>query len=134
MPTAADPKAGEKTFKNYCAACHHPEGLGTHPTAAAPVPPLLGSEWVTGPEGRIVRIVLHGVRGSIKVADRSYDLEMPGFGQILADAQVASLLSFVRQRYGGNAPPIDAATVKRIRAETRDRNGYWTAEDLLAVR
>ncbi len=97
------------------------------------IPPLAGSEWVAGPEGRIIRIVLHGVRGSIRVANRSYDLEMPSFGQVLTDAQIAAVLSHVRERFGRPSPPVAAETVKRIRRETGGRSGYWTVEELLKV-
>jgi len=73
--------------------------------------PLAGSPWVRGPENRLIRIVLHGVRGPLEVHDKTYDLEMPGFGRILSDADVASLLSYVRRRSGAACLWPSAATL-----------------------
>lgn len=81
-----------------------------------------------------MRIVLHGVRGPMEIEGKIYNLEMPGFGPILTDAQIADLLSFVRRRFGGPSAPVTPASVGRIRAETRDHDTYWTVDELLGVR
>ncbi|MCZ6794863.1 MAG: cytochrome c [Planctomycetota bacterium] len=125
----ADVVEGRTHFQGYCSPCHHPEGRGIEDGP----PPLVGSSWVAGPESRLVRIVLHGVRGTIEVSGKTYSLEMPGFGTVLTDAQVASILSFVRRRFGEPSPPVLEATVSRVRAATRDRTRYWTAQELLAA-
>ncbi|MBI3693444.1 MAG: cytochrome c [Acidobacteria bacterium] len=122
----ADP--GRTQFATYCAACH----LNDAPGMAGEAPPLEGSSWVAGPEDRLIKIVLHGLRGAIRVHDKTYNQEMPGFGQVLTDADIASLLSFVRKRFGEASAPILPATVGRVRAATRNRTGYWTVDELLA--
>jgi mono/diheme cytochrome c family protein len=94
-------------------------------------PPLEGSPWVTGPESRLIKIVLHGLRGRIEIGGKTYNQEMPAFGKVLSDAEAASLLSFVRQRFGGGSPPISPEAVSRVRAATRDRTDYWSADELL---
>lgn len=94
-------------------------------------PPLANSHWVTGPENRLIKIVLHGVRGPMEVDGRIYDLEMPGFGPILSDADVASLLSFIRGRFGGPGEPITAETVSRVRAANQTRTSYWRVDELI---
>src|SRR6476646_1566108 len=71
--------AGRTQFQSYCAACHQYDGQGM-----GDAPPLAGSPWVTGPESRLIRIVLHGVRGPMEVNGKTYDQEMPGFGTILS--------------------------------------------------
>lgn len=121
---AAEP--GSKQFQSYCAGCHHDDGQG-----GAEAPPLAGSPWVTGPENRLIKIVLHGVRGPIEVQGKTDDREMPGFGQILSDADVASLLSFVRRRFGAPSEPITPAAVSRVRAANQNRTDYWRVEELL---
>ncbi len=40
---------------------------------------------------------------------------MPPFGQILDDAQIAALASFVRQSWGNDAPWVSAVEVQRAR-------------------
>ena len=97
-------------------------------------PPLEGSPWVTGPQERLIKIALHGVRGAIEVQGKTYDREMPGFGSILTDEDLASLLSFVRSRFGGPSQPITAAAVRRVRAANQHRTRYWNAGELLEQR
>ena len=94
-------------------------------------PPLEGSSWVTGPEDRLIRIVLHGLRGNIEVAGKTYNQEMPGFGPILTDAGIASLISYVRTRFGGASIPVSPEAVSLIRAATGNRTHYWTVPELL---
>jgi mono/diheme cytochrome c family protein len=93
-------------------------------------PPLAGVSWVTGSESRLIRIVLHGLRGPLVVAGKTYDLEMPGFGRVLSDADVAALLTYVRKRFGGPADPIRPEAVSRVRAAYSTRTDYWTVEEL----
>ena len=94
-------------------------------------PPLEGSSWVTKPEGVVIRIVLHGLRGPIEVAGKNYNQEMPGFGPVLSDADIAMLLSYVRKRFGGVDTPVSTEAVALIRAAHRVRKVYWTADELV---
>lgn len=121
-----DSDRGRIQFQSYCAACHQYDGQGM-----GDAPPLAGSPWVTGPESRLIKIVLHGVRGRIDLQGKVYDQEMPGFGQILSDTDAASLLSFVRARFGAPGESVTPASVSRVRAENPTRTGYWTIEELL---
>lgn len=95
-------------------------------------PPLANSPWVRGPEERFIKIVLHGVRGAMEVGGKTYNREMPGFGEILSDAEVASLLSFVRKSFGSSSAPVTADAVRRVREENDGRQEYWSVEELLA--
>src|SRR5258708_39363389 len=117
---------GRTQFQSYCAACHHYDGQG-----AADAPPLDRSPWVTGPESRLIGIVLHGVHGPMEVSGKTYDQEMPGFGRILSDSDVASLLSFVRRRFGAPSEPINPATVSQVRVANQARTDYWNVQELL---
>ena len=94
-------------------------------------PPLEGSAWVAGPENRLIRIVLHGLHGPIEVRGKSYNQEMPGFAPILTDADIASLLSYVRRRFGGASTPTSEAAVTQIRAANQGRIQYWTVPELI---
>lgn len=129
-PLAKEAGAGRKLFADYCAACHHAEGLGVQGGG----PPLVASPWVAGTEARLIRIVLHGIRGPLTLGEQTYNLEMPGFGPILGDAQISALLSFVHGRFGASTAPITPATVSDVRAATRGRTEYWTVNELLEVR
>lgn len=120
---------GEKQFNSYCAACHQRGGQGEE----GRVPPLDGSPWVSGSEERLVRIVLNGLRGPIEIRGETYNLEMPAFRTLFRDDDIASVLSYVRQRYGNSSLPITSTTVARVRQKTQDRIGYWTVEELLHI-
>ena len=94
-------------------------------------PPLAGSAWIAGPEGRVIRIVLQGLRGPIEVAGKKYNQEMPAFGPVLSDAEIASLLTHARKRFGAVETPVSKEAVASIRAANRNRKGFWTAAELL---
>ena len=121
--------AGKNLYTAVCAGCHLPNGIGQEGLSA----PLAGSEWVTGSEGRLVRIVLHGVGGPIIAAGKETNLEMPGIGGAFTDEQIAQILSYIRRDFGNEAPIVETATVEKIRASTKDRAGSWTAAELESV-
>ena len=124
----ADPAPGEKHFASYCAACHQYDGQGM-----GDAPPLdASSPWVTGPPERLIKIVLHGVRGRMEIAGRTYDREMPGFAKMLTDAEIAALLTYVRHQFAGINEPVTPAAVGHVRASNQDRTAYWSVEELLA--
>ena len=124
IPIGAD---GARIFAITCAACHLANGLGTE----GKVPPLAGSEWVTGNEGWLIRIVLHGLVGDVEVQGEVFNGAMPTWGGAFSDVQIASVLTFVRRSWGNRAPPVTAEIVARIRATTISRKSPWTVRELL---
>jgi mono/diheme cytochrome c family protein len=96
-------------------------------------PPLVDSEWVLGPEQRLVRIVLHGLTGPLSVKGRTYRLDMPAFGAF-TDDQIAGILTYVRREWEHNAAPVEPDAVKAIRAATAARQEAWLGEQLLQVK
>ncbi len=125
---AAD--SGALAFDAHCAACHLSGGPGNMGEA----PRLDGSSWVAGPEEVLIKIVLHGLHGTIRVGDKTYNQEMPAFGKVLSDDQIALLVSYVRARFGGLSAPVSPAMVQRVRDATHGRTSYWTADELLRNR
>lgn len=134
-PSAApDPAAilalGKSTYTAVCVACHQPTGQGLPPM----FPPLVGSEWVTGSEDRAIRIVLHGLKGPLKVKGVDYGgAEMPatgpGSGFNLSPEKVAAVLTYIRSEWGNQAPPVTAAKVNEVRGKEGNR-GAWTVAEL----
>jgi len=115
-----------------CAACHQADGNGS---ASQNAPPLAGSEWVLANDpARIARIVLHGLSGPITVKGREW-----GAGQMLAwkdiynDAEIAQILTYVRNSWGNKAPLVKPGQVAKAREETKEKGGYVTAEELMKV-
>ncbi len=116
---------GKRVFDTTCIACHQANGLGV----PGQYPPLAGSEWVNGNESRIIRIVLHGLNGPLKVGDKEYNNVMAPLGS-LKDDQIANVISYVRASFGNNAPEVTPEAVAKVRAETAGRNTFWTAAEL----
>lgn len=129
---AANPiEVGKKLFNNAaCNTCHQPTGLGV-PGA---FPPLVESEWVTGSEERLIRIVLHGLVGPIKVKGVDYNSAMPAFGRVAGsgynwtDDKVAAVLTYIRQEWGNKAGPISTEKVAEVRAKEGDHKPWAAAE------
>ena len=84
---------------------------------------------ITGSPERVIRIVLHGLRGQITVLGRVHMGDMAALGA-LDDEQIASVLTYVRREWGHTAAPIEPAQVKAIRAATAGRSDAWTAGEL----
>ena len=129
-----DPIAeGKKLYNANCVACHQANGQGV-PGA---FPPLANSEWVTGSDERVARILLHGLSGPITVAGKEYNNAMPAFGQgsgyNWSDEKVSYVLTFIRQNWGNAAEPITAERVTEIRTAVGARSKPWSAEELLAL-
>jgi mono/diheme cytochrome c family protein len=118
--------------KPTCVACHQSDGNGS---AALNAPPLVRSEWVLEKDpSRLIRIVLHGLSGPIKVLDKEYGaVAMLGWKDTLTDQEIADVLTYVRNTWGNKALPVKVDQVKKIRDETKDHNGYVTVPDLLKV-
>ncbi len=114
----------------YCATCHQPDGKGL---AASEFPPLASSDWVTGDEDRLIKLVLKGIMGPIEVNGKKYSGQVPmtPFGGLLNDEEMAAVLSYVRTSFGNNAAPVSADKVKSIRASVADKKDFYTAETLL---
>lgn len=123
---------GARIYGQYCSSCHMPDGNGN---ASSGFPPLVGSEWVLAKDpSRIIRIVFNGLGGPITVKGKEFgQAQMLPWRDSLKDEEVSAVLTFVRNSWGNKAPAVDPALVKKIRAETSDKGGPWTAVDLLKV-
>jgi mono/diheme cytochrome c family protein len=121
---------GKALFATVCAACHQANGRGLDGLA----PPLVDSDWVLGSPERNVRIVLHGVRGPILVAGRVHSGDMPAFGGALDDAQIASVLTYLRREWGHTATPVDPAQVAAIRKATTGHSDAFSPEELNLIK
>ncbi|HEX7088882.1 MAG TPA: cytochrome c [Longimicrobiales bacterium] len=124
----ADPiAAGQSVYQRNCQSCHQQNGRGI-PGA---FPPLVGSEWVTGPPETPIRIVLGGLQGPIEVAGQTYDGVMPAWGQ-LSDADIAAVISYIRQWEPNAAPAVSPEQVSAIRQQIAGRTTPWSAAELRA--
>ena len=119
--------SGKQTYAGLCTACHQPTGKGLEGLA----PPLADSEWVKGDPERIIKVVMHGLRGPIKVKGLSYNYDMPAAG-FLSDEQIAGVLTYIRREWDHEASPVPLDLVQKIRAETKGRTDAWTEGEFKA--
>jgi len=125
-PTRAQLQDGRRLYGSTCAACHQAAAQGLPDK----YPPLAGSEWVTGNERRLLRVMLHGLTGDIDVGGDTYNGAMPGWGAILKDAEIAAVATYVRNSFGNRASAIGPATVARVRQDFAARKQPWTRDEL----
>jgi mono/diheme cytochrome c family protein/Cu/Ag efflux protein CusF len=116
--------AGTGVYNRVCIACHQPTGAGI-PTV---YPPLAGSPIVTGDARRLARILLHGLQGPVPVNGVTYNNLMPGLAAQFNDAELAAVLSYVRNSWGNSAPAVPASVLATERAASR--NAPWTWAEL----
>lgn len=79
---------GETVYANQCATCHQADGTGLPPA----FPALADSELVSGPLDQNLALVVNGVEGTA----------MQGWGTLLSPADIASVLTFVRNSFGNS--------------------------------
>jgi mono/diheme cytochrome c family protein len=128
-------KLGRRVFRQICQSCHQENGLGL----PGQYPPLSQSDWVlAAAPGRLIRIVLNGVNGPIQVGTQSFENLMPAWRDVLSDAEIAGVLTFVRQEWGNKASEVKLEQVTAIREKTKSRGSPgvwtpWTATELKAI-
>lgn len=121
--------AGKNVFAKNCAGCHQSTGLGL----AGAFPPIVGSEWVTGPSETVVRILLHGLQGPVQVKGATYNGAMPAWKDVLKDEEVAAVATYIRQWAPNAAPPVPVDQVAAIRTAEAGRRAAWNAQELQAA-
>lgn len=102
---------GSILYTSYCAGCHQGNGKGDN----SRFPPLAGSDWVTGDKQRLIRAILFGLEGEIKVNNQTWNGLMPAHAGFLDDHAVASITTYVRQNFGNVASEVSALEVAQVR-------------------
>ena len=120
---------GKKIYDALCLACHQPDARGL----PAIYPPLSQSEWVSGDERALIRIVTNGLSGPLTVKGQAFgqqfSLPMPPMG--LDDQQVADVLSYLRASFGNHAAAVEAGQVHAVRAQSATRTQPWSADEVV---
>ena len=104
----ADP--GQAAYAANCLACHQADGRGVPGFQ----PPLVGSAWVHGDPKALAAFVLTGGFSSVTRKESASENVMPPFTQ-LDDATLATILSYVRAKFGENSGPVSAEQVAAAR-------------------
>ena len=124
--------AGKEIYARdgYCMTCHQQNGEGL---SASGFPPIAGTKWVTGSEERLIKLALKGLYGPLTLLGKDYAGQVPmtPFGGMLNDTEMASVLTYVRNSFGNQAPAISPEKVKEVRAAVADKTGFYSPKELL---
>jgi mono/diheme cytochrome c family protein len=114
-PSEQEMQAGAKLFGQHCATCHGERGEGK-----GPYPALSGNRALTLAEPvNAIRVVLNGGFAP-GTAGNPRPYGMPPFGHVLQDAEVATLVTYLRASWGNAAAPVSSADVNRYRSVPLD--------------
>ena len=116
---------GATAYMDYCVSCHRADGQG----AARIYPALAGNSAVLSDDPTsLIRITLDGGHMAA-TAGEPFAFAMPAFDR-LGDADIAQMLSFVRQAWGNQAPAVSVKQVEKVRLlslAAKDRQGIKPA-------
>ena len=102
--------AGKSLYAANCSGCHQADGSGQRGV----VPPLAGSDFLAKGPTHAIAVVLHGLRGNLKVHGRNYDSAMPPLFR-LDNEEVADVLTYVYNSWGNPGGRIRAGEVAKQR-------------------
>jgi mono/diheme cytochrome c family protein len=106
--------SGTAIYRDQCSACHGIDGKGV----AELFPSIADSAMVKSDDPTTsIRIVLRGAR-SVGTQAQPTAPGMPSYGRQLDDAQIAAVLTYMRNNWGTAAAPVGATDVARVRSDT----------------
>lgn len=111
----ADDKAklmarGQQVFTEYCKTCHQANGQGL----GAVYPPLAKSDYLKStPMPQIIKEVVNGKSGKIKVNGKEYNGVMAPLPKKYTDEDIASVITYVYNSFGNSGPTVTVADVKK---------------------
>ncbi len=108
-PTGALSPEGQSLYTGLCAGCHGDDGAGQpHSSVRLDVNT---TAMYTDPLN-LIRVIAEGIPER-DLAQGERMQAMPAFGNMLSDQQMAKLVNYLRQRWGGHQ---DGATAKTVRS------------------
>ncbi len=111
--------AGKSLFTGTCSVCHQENGAGL----PGVFPPLAKSDYLAGRSNEeIIRVVLNGLTGPIKVNGQDYNSVMPAMSQ-LTDDEVANILTYTQNSWDNKGGRVTKDDVAKVRAATPRSEG-----------
>jgi glucose/arabinose dehydrogenase/mono/diheme cytochrome c family protein len=104
---------GGKIYAAVCSACHMPNGSGV----PSMQPALTNNAVVGGDSKLLINVVLKGPAAVLPSDREKFNNVMPPFGGVYSDADIASVINFVRANFAPTAPKVTAADVAAERAK-----------------
>jgi mono/diheme cytochrome c family protein len=103
---------GQRLYARHCLSCHQADGYGV-PNMQ---PAITGGPWVQGDPRALAMFVLTGGFDSAQRKESESHNVMPSFAQ-LPDADLAAILTFIREKFGEGASPVGVEIVAAARSE-----------------
>jgi len=103
---------GRKTYATQCVMCHGDEGKGRPPE----YPPLAANQSITmsSPVNSIRMVLNGGYAPGTRRNPKPHG--MPPFSHILADEEVAAVVTYIRVAWENSGTPVTAAQIGELRA------------------
>ena len=117
---------GRQLYLENCASCHQESGRGLPDK----YPSLSHSSWVLGAPNRLVVLTLDGVRDTQTTSEKKQAGVMPAYRTGLTPANMAAVLTYIRQSWGNNASPISADYVQKLYSAQPFRADFWSWKEL----
>lgn len=105
---------GKAVYTNTCLPCHMADGGGVPRMN----PPLAATTYVLGDKAKLIGIVLNGFSEDVEIDGQRYSNTMPPQAQ-LTDAQIADVLTYVRNSFGNKASTVTVTEVKSVRSSIK---------------
>jgi mono/diheme cytochrome c family protein len=111
--------AGAALYRDLCSACHQQDGTGVPYL----IPDLAHSSSVAASDPvTLLHVVIHGAQ-SVATAGEPTGPSMPAFGGQLDDAQIAAVITYVRNSWGHAAPATTSSAVRKARSPAQSTGG-----------
>jgi mono/diheme cytochrome c family protein len=105
---------GKAVYTNTCLPCHMADGGGVPRMN----PPLTATTYVLGDKTKLIGIILNGFSEDVEIDGQRYSNTMPPQAQ-LTDAQIANVLTYVRNSFGNRASIVTVTEVKTARSSLK---------------
>lgn len=123
---------GLKLFRTTCVSCHGNAGQGIQGLA----PPLVNSEYITGPAKRLALILLHGMNGPLHVDGKAYEFntQMPGLvnNSAISDEDLTDLIVYLSNAFGNSSRGVTPEIISDLR-KVKPEEDTFTEEELLKL-
>ncbi|MFC6281834.1 MULTISPECIES: c-type cytochrome [Polaromonas] len=121
LPKDLNEMTGAQLYDAHCATCHQARGQGSFDGG---LPPLFHNTALgRANTNNLVMVMLEGIQ---RQADTT-EIRMPAFAKTLSDRQIATLGSYLLERYGNPQARVSADQVKNLRAGGGSSNLVWMA-------
>jgi glucose/arabinose dehydrogenase/mono/diheme cytochrome c family protein len=107
---------GSQVYNLHCGTCHQRDGKGD----GSRFPPLNNSLVVNGKNRPLIELILQGLEGAITVNGVAYNGVMPSHS-FLNDAEISSVLTYIRRNFGNDSPSISAIEVGSLRKQIENQ-------------